>query len=49
MTVEERYLELCLHLRRHDDDLVDAYYGPAEIAERAEAGPMRDPDDLEPF
>ena len=28
----ERYLELCLRLGRHVDGLVDAYYGPAEIA-----------------
>jgi hypothetical protein len=46
MSVEERYLELCLHLRRHDEELVDAYYGPADIAERVVAGPMREPADL---
>ena len=46
MTLEERYLELCLHIRRHDDDLVDAYYGPAEIAERVAAAPMREPGEL---
>ena len=39
----ERYLELCLRLGRHIDGLVDAYYGPAEIAERVEAEELRDP------
>lgn len=43
MTVAERYLELCLRLGRHDDGLVDFYFGPAEIAERVEAEPMREP------
>lgn len=36
MSVEERYIELCLRLARHDRDLVDYYYGPKEIAERVE-------------
>ena len=39
----ERYLELCLRLGRHIDGLVDAYYGPAEIAERVDAEELRDP------
>jgi hypothetical protein len=42
----ERYLELCLRLRRHDDELVDAYFGPAEIAARIEAEPLREPSEL---
>ncbi len=32
------YLELGLSLGRHVDGLVDAYYGPAELAERAQRG-----------
>ena len=43
MTAAERYLELCLRLGRHDDGLVDFYFGPTEIAERVEAEPMREP------
>ena len=43
MTPAERYLELCLRLRRHDDGLVDAYFGPPEIATRVEAESMREP------
>ena len=43
MDVAERYLELCLRLGRHIDGLVDAYYGPGEIAERIEAEELRDP------
>jgi hypothetical protein len=39
----ERYLELCLRLGRHVDGLVDAYYGPAEIAERVDGEELRDP------
>ena len=38
-----RYLELGLRLGRHVDGLVDAYYGPPEIAERVEAEEPRDP------
>ncbi len=34
----ERYLELGLRLGRHVDGLVDAYYGPAELADRAAEG-----------
>ena len=41
--VIERYLELALRLGRHDDDLVDAYYGPAELAERVAAEEPRPP------
>ncbi|HZQ15375.1 MAG TPA: hypothetical protein VFA82_01250 [Gaiellaceae bacterium] len=36
-TVAERYLELGLRLGRHVDGLVDAYYGPAALAERVRA------------
>ena len=39
----ERYLALGLALGRHIDGLVDAYYGPPEIAARVEAEPPRDP------
>jgi hypothetical protein len=41
--VVERYLELGLRLGKHDDELVDSYYGPAEIAQRVEAEDTRDP------
>ena len=43
MSVAERYVELCLRLGRHVDGLVDAYYGPPEIARRVEAEQLRDP------
>ena len=33
----ERYLLLGLRLGRHVDGLVDAYYGPPELAARVEA------------
>jgi hypothetical protein len=33
----DRYLELGLRLGRHVDGLVDAYYGPADLARRVEA------------
>jgi hypothetical protein len=46
MSLSEPYLELCLRLRRHDDGLVDAYFGPAELAERIDAEPLRTPDKL---
>jgi hypothetical protein len=46
VTPSERYLELCLRLRRHDDELVDAYFGPPEIAERIDAEPLRPPREL---
>ncbi len=38
-TVTERYLRLALRLGRHDDGIVDAYFGPPELAAEAEAGP----------
>lgn len=46
MTPGERYLELCLRLRRHNNELVDAYFGPSEVAERVEAEPLRPPAEL---
>jgi hypothetical protein len=40
-SVVERYLALGLRLGRHVDGFVDAYYGPPELAGRAEAEPPR--------
>ncbi len=39
--VVERYVELGLRLGRHVDGFVDAYYGPAALATRVEAEPVR--------
>jgi hypothetical protein len=39
----ERYLELGLRLGRHTDDLVDSYYGPAELASRVESEEPHEP------
>jgi hypothetical protein len=39
----ERYLTLGLRLGRHIDGLVDAYYGPPELAAAAGAEPLRPP------
>lgn len=39
MTHAERYLELALRLGRHDENLVDFYYGPPAIRNRVEDGP----------
>ncbi len=36
----ERYLELGLRLGRHVDGFVDAYYGPADVADRVAAEPL---------
>lgn len=36
-----RYLELGLRLNRHLDGLVDAYYGPEDLAKRVAAEPIR--------
>ncbi|MBX3313061.1 MAG: DUF885 domain-containing protein [Actinobacteria bacterium] len=41
-TPVDRYLEVGLRLGRHLDGLVDAFYGPADLAERVEAEPRRD-------
>jgi len=38
----ERYLRLGLELGRHLDGLVDAYYGPGELAEQVRSGPPVD-------
>jgi hypothetical protein len=43
VSVAERYVELCLRLARHDDGLVDFYFGPREIAERVESESPREP------
>jgi hypothetical protein len=43
MSVVERYLELALRLGKHDDDLVDSFYGSDELAQRVEAEEPRDP------
>jgi hypothetical protein len=41
-----RYVELGLRLGRHDDDLIDSYYGPEEWARRVDAEEPRDPASL---
>jgi hypothetical protein len=41
------YLELGLALGRHIDGLVDAYYGPPDLAARVAAEPQRPPAELE--
>ncbi|HMI99913.1 MAG TPA: hypothetical protein VK488_08780 [Gaiellaceae bacterium] len=46
MDVVTSYLELCLRLGRHIDGLVDAYYGPPEIAERIDAEELGEPSSL---
>jgi hypothetical protein len=42
----ERYLELGLRLGKHIDGLVDAYYGPKELARRVDAEAVVPPDRL---
>src|SRR6516164_9341908 len=42
-TIVDDYLELGLALGRHIDGLVDAYYGPAELAARVTAEPVQPP------
>jgi hypothetical protein len=42
-TLVVRYLRLGLALGRHVDGLVDAYYGPPELAARAQADPLVPP------
>ena len=42
----ERYLELALRLGKPDDELVEAYHGPPELAERVAAEEPRDPQRL---
>ena len=41
-----RYLELGLALGRHIDGMVDAFYGPPELAERVAAAPPTPPAQL---
>jgi hypothetical protein len=41
-----RYIELGLALGRHVDGLVDAYYGPPDLAARMSAEPVRAPERL---
>jgi hypothetical protein len=43
MSVVARYLELALHLGRHDEDLVDSVYGWDELRARVEAEDPREP------
>jgi hypothetical protein len=42
-SVVERYLALGLRLGKHAEELVDSYYGPAELAARIEAEEPREP------
>jgi hypothetical protein len=44
--VLRRYIELGLALGRHIDGLVDAYYGPPDLARRVGGGPVADPAEL---
>jgi len=39
----ERYIELALRLGKHDEDLIDSYYGPEELSRRVDAEEPRDP------
>ncbi len=41
MEVTTSYLELGLRMGRHIDGLVDAYYGPPELAQQVEAEEVR--------
>ena len=43
MTAAERYLRLGLQVGRHVDGIVDAYFGPRELAAAVEAEPPVDP------
>jgi hypothetical protein len=43
MSIVERYLELALRLGKHDDDIVDSFYGSEELSARIEAEEPRDP------
>jgi hypothetical protein len=43
VTHAERYLELALRLGRHEPDLVDFYYGPAELQQRVADEPLLEP------
>jgi hypothetical protein len=46
VSLVERYLLLGLRLGRHVDGLVDAYYGPPELAQQVEAEAVVDPPEL---
>jgi hypothetical protein len=46
MDVVSEYLSLGLRLGRHIDGLVDAYFGPPELAAEAESEQPRDPAEL---
>ena len=39
----ERYIELALRLGKHDEDLIDSYYGPEALSRRVDAEEPRDP------
>src|SRR3954464_9287499 len=43
MTAAERYLLLGLRVGRHGEGIVDAYFGPPELAEAVEAAPPVEP------
>jgi hypothetical protein len=43
LSAVERYLRLGLRLGRHVEGMVDAYYGPPELAAAVEAEPLVDP------
>jgi len=43
MSAARRYIELGLRLGKHEDELVDAYYGPEEIARAVDAEEPREP------
>jgi hypothetical protein len=45
-TPAERYLVLGLQLGRHVEGIVDAYFGPSELAEAADAGALVEPREL---
>jgi hypothetical protein len=46
VSVSEHYVELCLRLARHDENLMDFYFGPQEIAARVEGEPLKEPSRL---
>jgi hypothetical protein len=46
VTVAESYVLLGLRLGRHVEGLVDAYYGPPELEEEVESGPVAPPEML---
>jgi hypothetical protein len=46
MSAAERYIRLGLHLGRHDEAMVDAYFGPPELAAAVEAEPLVEPPTL---